>query len=43
MLAPSGTPVSQLTTRNKQGGDILIAFAIIHVFTYGAFWGPTPW
>ncbi|EPT03828.1 hypothetical protein FOMPIDRAFT_1114383 [Fomitopsis schrenkii] len=43
MLPPTGTPISQLTPRNKRGGDILIAFAIMHVFTYGAFWGPTPW
>ncbi|KZT02237.1 general substrate transporter [Laetiporus sulphureus 93-53] len=43
LLAPSGTPADQLTTRNRRGGDILIAFAVLHVFTYGLFWGPTPW
>ncbi|KAI5118779.1 hypothetical protein M0805_005660 [Coniferiporia weirii] len=32
-----------LTPRNKQGGDVLIAFAILHVFSYSIFWGPTPW
>ncbi|PCH34180.1 general substrate transporter [Wolfiporia cocos MD-104 SS10] len=43
LLAPSGTPSNMLTLRNRQGGDVLIAFAIIHVFTYGLFWGATPW
>ncbi|KAI8980586.1 general substrate transporter [Trametes punicea] len=43
MLAPANTPADQLTTRNKQGGDTLIAFAVLHVFSYSVFWGPTPW
>jgi len=42
-LAPSGTPKNQLTSRNKQGGDTLIAFAVLHVFSFSLFWGPTPW
>ncbi|TFK56384.1 general substrate transporter [Heliocybe sulcata] len=42
-LAPTGTPPSQLTSRNKQGGDTLIAFAVLHVFSFSMFWGPTPW
>ncbi|EKM84259.1 hypothetical protein AGABI1DRAFT_52117 [Agaricus bisporus var. burnettii JB137-S8] len=42
-LAPAGTPADQLTHRNKQGGDTLIAFAILHVFSFSIFWGPTPW
>ncbi|KAK0466200.1 general substrate transporter [Desarmillaria tabescens] len=42
-LAPSGTPANQLTQRNKQGGDALIAFAVLHVFSYAIFWGPVPW
>ncbi|KAI0065343.1 general substrate transporter [Artomyces pyxidatus] len=42
-LAPTGTPQAQLTKRNKRGGDTLIAFAVLHVFTYSMFWGPTPW
>ncbi|KZT53631.1 general substrate transporter [Calocera cornea HHB12733] len=25
------------------GGNVLIAFAIIHVFAFNMFWGPTPW
>jgi hypothetical protein len=32
-----------LTQRNKQGGDTLIAFAVLHVFSFSMFWGPTPW
>lgn len=43
LLAPSGTPVDELTPTNKQGGDVLIAFAVMHVFAYSIFWGPTPW
>ncbi|KZT08817.1 general substrate transporter [Laetiporus sulphureus 93-53] len=43
MLAPSGTPQSELTARNKTGGNVLIAFAVLHVFAYSIFWGPTPW
>ncbi|KDR85500.1 hypothetical protein GALMADRAFT_218597 [Galerina marginata CBS 339.88] len=41
-LAPVGTPKDQLTKRNKQGGDTLIAFAVLHVFSFSIFWGPTP-
>ncbi|KZT22630.1 general substrate transporter [Neolentinus lepideus HHB14362 ss-1] len=42
-LAPTGTPIDQLTQRNKRGGDTLIAFAVMHVFSFSMFWGPTPW
>ncbi|PPQ78039.1 hypothetical protein CVT25_015584 [Psilocybe cyanescens] len=42
-LAPPGTPKSELTKRNKQGGDALIAFAVLQVFSFSIFWGPTPW
>ncbi|KAA1478057.1 general substrate transporter [Dentipellis sp. KUC8613] len=27
----------------KAGGDTLIAFAVLQVFSYSMFWGPTPW
>ncbi|KIY52020.1 MFS general substrate transporter, partial [Fistulina hepatica ATCC 64428] len=43
MLAPTGTPTSELTSREKLGGDTLIAFAVLHVFGFAVFWGPTPW
>lgn len=42
-LAPTGTSQSELTTRNRQGGDVLIAFAVLQVFIYAITWGPTPW
>lgn len=42
-LAPPKTLKSQLTSRNKRGGDVLIAFAVLHVFSFSIFWGPTPW
>ncbi|KAJ7726395.1 general substrate transporter [Mycena metata] len=42
-LAPTGTANNLLTHRNKQGGDTLIAFAVLHVCSYSIFWGPTPW
>ncbi|KAJ7053899.1 general substrate transporter [Mycena amicta] len=42
-LAPTGTAPGSLTTGNKQGGDVLIAFAVLHVMFYSIFWGPTPW
>ena len=29
--------------KQQQGGNVLIAFAILHVSFYSAFWGPTPW
>jgi hypothetical protein len=32
-----------LSTRNRQGGDTIIAFAVLHVFSFSMFWGPTPW
>jgi MFS transporter, SP family, sugar:H+ symporter len=40
-LAPPGTPLDQLSHKNKQGGGVLIAFAVLHVFSFGMFWGPT--
>ncbi|OBZ68528.1 Hexose transporter 2 [Grifola frondosa] len=42
-LAPVGTPIDQLTPRNRSGGDTLIAFAVLHVFSFSIFWGPTHW
>ncbi|KAG6820153.1 hypothetical protein H0H93_004735 [Arthromyces matolae] len=42
-LAPANTAKELLTRRNKQGGDTLIAFAVLHVFSFSVFWGPTPW
>ncbi|KAJ6606815.1 general substrate transporter [Mycena sp. CBHHK59/15] len=42
-LAPAGTAKELLTHRNKQGGDTLIAFAVLHVCSFSIFWGPTPW
>ncbi|KAJ7605077.1 general substrate transporter [Mycena polygramma] len=42
-LAPTGTAKEFLTTKNKQGGDTLIAFAVLHVCSFSIFWGPTPW
>jgi len=42
-LAPTGTAKELLTPRNKSGGDTLIAFAVLHVFSFSIFWGPTPW
>ncbi|EKM61706.1 uncharacterized protein PHACADRAFT_248481 [Phanerochaete carnosa HHB-10118-sp] len=46
MLPPPGpnpVPQSQLTARNRAGGNLLIAFAVLQVFSYSMFWGPTPW
>lgn len=44
-LPPPGSKVPKelLTVRNRQGGDTLIAFAVLHVFSFSMFWGPTPW
>ncbi|CAA7265874.1 unnamed protein product [Cyclocybe aegerita] len=42
-LAPAHTPKALLTKRNRAGGDTLIAFAVLHVFSFSIFWGPTPW
>lgn len=44
-LPPPGTnpDPTTLTARNRAGGNTLIAFAILHVFSYSMFWGPTPW
>ncbi|KAG2094815.1 hypothetical protein BD769DRAFT_1631676 [Suillus cothurnatus] len=42
-LASTGTPTSALTARNRAGGDVVIAFAVLQVFIYGTTWGPTPW
>jgi MFS transporter, SP family, sugar:H+ symporter len=42
-LAPKGTPSNELTASQKSGGDTLIAFAVLHVFSFSVFWGPVPW
>ncbi|KIY65663.1 general substrate transporter [Cylindrobasidium torrendii FP15055 ss-10] len=42
-LAPKGTPRSELTPTNRRGGDIIITFAVLHVFSFSIFWGPVPW
>jgi len=42
-LAAPNTPANLLTARNKAGGNTLIAFAVLHVFSFSMFWGPTPW
>jgi len=42
-VAAPGTAHELLTARNKSGGDVLIAFAVLHVFGFSMFWGPTPW
>ena len=44
-LPPPGTDldVVTLTERNRRGGDVLIAAAVLHVFSFNMFWGPTPW
>jgi len=42
-LAPAGTPFAHLTPRNKSGGGVLIAFAVLQVFAYSVSWGPAPW
>lgn len=35
---PNASPEVQ-----QRGGNVLIAFAILHVSFYSLFWGPTPW
>ena len=42
-LAPVNTAIENLTKKNIAGGDTLIAFAVLHVFAFSMFWGPTPW
>jgi len=39
----NGTTAGPLSHRGKQGGDTLIAFAVLHVFFFSMLWGPTPW
>ncbi|KAG2115382.1 general substrate transporter [Suillus cothurnatus] len=43
ILAPTGTPTSALTARNRAGGNVVITFAIFQVFIFGTTWGATPW
>ncbi|KAF5339938.1 hypothetical protein D9758_015014 [Tetrapyrgos nigripes] len=42
-LAPPGTDPSQLTPSQKRGRDVLIAFAVLHMFSFAVFWSPVPW
>ncbi|WVQ73530.1 hypothetical protein IAR50_003104 [Cryptococcus sp. DSM 104548] len=30
-------------SQKQTGGQVLVAFAVIHVAMYSLFWGPTPW
>lgn len=39
MLAAEGTPVEELTKRNTTGGQLLVAFAILQILFFAAFWG----
>ncbi|KAL0068408.1 hypothetical protein AAF712_004486, partial [Marasmius tenuissimus] len=27
----------------KRGGDVMVAFAVLHVLSFSIFWGPVPW
>ncbi|EPQ60026.1 general substrate transporter [Gloeophyllum trabeum ATCC 11539] len=36
-------PHTRPTQRNKEGGGVLIAFAVLQVFAFSASWGPAPW
>ena len=36
-LVKTGTPADQLTARNRRRGDMLIAFAVLHVFLLSFF------
>ncbi|PPQ73462.1 hypothetical protein CVT24_007553 [Panaeolus cyanescens] len=35
--------VAGLRKTDKEASDVLIAFAVLHVFSFSVFWGPTPW
>ncbi len=39
MLAPDGTPADQITKRNIQGGQLLVAFAILQIMFFACFCG----
>ncbi|KAL7417901.1 general substrate transporter [Mrakia frigida] len=42
-LAPTGTPADELTSGNRSGGAVLIAFAVLQILCFSLFWGATPW
>lgn len=29
--------------KERMGGNVLVAFALLHVSAFSLFWGPTPW
>ncbi|TRM61582.1 general substrate transporter [Schizophyllum amplum] len=43
VAAGADVPVDQLTTSQKQGGEVMIAMAVLHVLGFSIFWGPVPW
>ncbi|GAA5869800.1 hypothetical protein JCM8547_005847 [Rhodosporidiobolus lusitaniae] len=43
MLAPDGTPEDQFTQKNRTGGAVVVAFALIHLACYNALSGSIPW
>ncbi|CDZ97853.1 general substrate transporter [Phaffia rhodozyma] len=36
-------PGAALTSKNRAGGGVLIAFAVLHIMLFSLLWGPTPW
>ncbi|GAA6007301.1 hypothetical protein JCM10207_001577 [Rhodosporidiobolus poonsookiae] len=43
MLAPQGTPESEITSTNRTGGAVVVTFAFLHLAFYNSFLGPLPW
>ncbi|GAA5911238.1 hypothetical protein JCM6882_004072 [Rhodosporidiobolus microsporus] len=43
LMAPQGTPEDQLTSRNRTGGSIMVAFALTHLAAYSGISGSIPW
>ncbi|GAA5893563.1 hypothetical protein JCM6882_007851 [Rhodosporidiobolus microsporus] len=43
MVAPNGTPETELTQRNRTGGAVMIAFTFIFLASYSGISGGLPW
>ncbi|KAK4050245.1 hypothetical protein OIV83_003566 [Microbotryomycetes sp. JL201] len=43
LAGPKGATADELSTQQKMGSQVVIAFVILQVAFFSTFWGPTPW
>ncbi|KAM0786300.1 hypothetical protein ACM66B_001778 [Microbotryomycetes sp. NB124-2] len=43
LAGPKGATADELTSQQRMGSQVVIAFVILQVGFFSTFWGPTPW